>query len=364
MVNIRNLKPAPDAYVLRYGASILAVLIVLLISGGINYFLTIIVSPLFLAAIFFSAWWGGIRAGFVATFISGIVIDYFFVPPLYDLSFSVDEIIRFIIFSIEGCLFSWLITSRMQITEEISDSREQLQSLSLHQEVLREEERKRIALEIHDELGQSLTGLKMEFHFLNKNFTKYVKESGVVPITDNIQGIQKTIDATVSSVRRIATELRPPIIDDLGLIAALEWQASEFQRRTGISCQLETELETLDINPESAIAVFRIFQESLTNIMRHAEATEIKTELVKKNQVISMCIKDDGIGIREDALKNKTSLGLFGMQERARLVNGELKISHGESEGTLIELTFPLNNVSLIDQGSILVNTAKLNEEF
>jgi signal transduction histidine kinase len=349
MRNLKNLKPAGTDYFLRYGGALGSVLVVLGITLVINLFLTPIVSPLFLAAIFFSAWWGGMLAGFAATLLSGVLIDYFFVPPLYNVSFSGDEIIRFIIFSTEGFLFSWLITSRMLSTEEIRESREHLRSLSLRQQILREEERKRIALEIHDELGQALTATKMEVHLLGKNVRQIMDRANWTEISENFESIQKTIDSTILSVRRIATELRPALIDDLGLIAALEWQSDEFQRRTGISCKFETNVENIDLNSDCAIAVFRIFQESLTNIMRHAEATSVKVILERTKQTIDLKIFDNGKGIQKDELNGRKSLGILGMHERARSINGEMSIVHALPRGTSVQLSFPLFGTNLLN---------------
>lgn len=348
MFNFKPLKPEENSPMVRYGGALFSVFIVLAITLAISLFLTPIASPLFLAAIFFSAWWGGLRAGFATTLLSGILIDYFFVPPLYNMSFSVDEIIRFIIFSIEGFLFSWLITSRMQSTEEIKESREHLRSLSLRQQILREEERKQIALEIHDELGQALTATKMDVHLLGKNVRRITETEKWTEISENFESIQKTIDSTILSVRRIATELRPPLIDDLGLIAALEWQSNEFQRRTGISCKFETNVENVDLNSDCAIAVFRIFQESLTNIMRHAEATSVKVIFEKTEQTIDLKIFDNGNGIAEAQLNSRNSLGILGMHERARLINGEMSIVHAPTRGTQVRLSFPLLGSNLL----------------
>jgi len=348
MFNFKKLKPEASSYIVRYGGALLSVFIGLAITLVISLFLTPIVSPLFLAAIFFSAWWGGTRAGFVATILSGVLIDYFFVPPLYNVNFSIDEIIRFIIFSLEGFLFSWLITSRMKSTEEIKESREHLRSLSLRQQILREEERKHIALEIHDELGQALTATKMDIHLLGKNVRRITEKEKWTEISENFESIQKTIDSTILSVRRIATELRPPLIDDLGLIAALEWQSNEFRRRTGISCKFETNVENIDLSSDCAIAVFRIFQESLTNIMRHAEATSVKVILEKTERTIDLKICDNGKGIAEAQLSSLNSLGILGMHERARLINGEMSIVQAPPRGTQVELSFPLLGANLL----------------
>jgi len=355
MIDLKKIKPRPDNYFARYGGAVFSVFIVLLITIGISLFMTPIASPLFLAAIFFSSWWGGLRAGFMTTLLSGVLIDYFFVPPVYNINFSPEEIFRFIIFSAEGFLFSWLITSRIQTTEEIRESREQLRSLSLHQQILREEERKRIALEIHDELGQALTATKMDVHLLGKNVGQKVVAENRPEISRGFENIQKNIDSTISSVRRIATDMRPPLIDDLGLIAALEWQSNEFQRRTGIMCKFEANVESIDFSSDCSIAVFRIFQESLTNVLRHSEAGIVRVFLEKTNARVDLEIRDDGIGISEEELKNGKSLGVLGMRERARLIDGEIDILNSYPGGTTVRLSFPLSENNLLPKPS---NTA------
>jgi signal transduction histidine kinase len=349
VMKIERFKPGEKDYFRRYGGAVFTVLLVLLVSLGINLLLTIIISPLFLAAILFSAWWGGLRAGFVATILSGVLIDYFFVLPLREITFTPDEIIRFLIFMTEGFLFSWLVTSVLQKTEVISNSQARLSDLSLYQQAMLEEERKRISLEIHDELGQALTGLKMDLFLLNNQDKTKIKRNVTIP-TEKISELLGRIDITIQTVRKIATELRPPILDDLGLVAAIEWQAHEFEKRTGIACRLKTDLDEINTNPESATAVFRIFQETLTNIIRHSQATAVKVSISLYEQLISLKIQDNGKGITETELSHNLSLGLLGMKERARLINGKIDIVGEKDSGTCVELIFPFEREKVSDK--------------
>jgi signal transduction histidine kinase len=298
-------------------------------------------TPLFLAAIIISAWKKGFRAGIFATLLSGFAIDYFFTSPEFQFGGTVLEITRIVIFTLEGFILCWLISSRTLAAEEIQTSREHLLALSTYQQTLREEERKRIALEIHDELGQSLTGLKMELHMLNRQIQDGC-HPGSDSINDRIKDLMRLTDNTIGTVRRIATELRPPILDDLGLIAAIEWQLEQFKRRSCLSCQISSNIENLEVKDEFAITVFRIFQESLTNIMRHANADTVTVSLTEKDDNLILRIEDNGDGIKEENIPITKSLGILGMRERARQIGGELRIFKGEEAGTTVLLTVPM----------------------
>lgn len=297
-------------------------------------------TPLFFAAIIISAWKKGLYAGVFATLLSGFTIDYFFISPQFELVATPQEVSRLIIFALEGFVLSWLISARTDAVKQIQNSREQLLALSTYQQTLREEERKHIALEIHDELGQSLTGLKMELHMLSRQI-----KDGCHPdadsINDKVRDLMHSIDASIGTVRRIATELRPPILDDLGLIAALEWQLGEFQRRTCVSCKISSNIENVEVKDEFAITIFRIFQESLTNIMRHAEANSVKVNLTENDDKLILRIEDNGKGIVEENISGGKSLGLLGMRERARQIDGDFQIFKNPENGTTVLLTVP-----------------------
>lgn len=330
------------SFTIRYGTAILLVGAALVLTLLIWSLVKPLASPLFLVAIMVTAWHAGQRAGIFATLLSGLIVDYFFISPQYHLSGNADDIMRLTVFALEGIVLCRLIVWRTDAAEKIEHSREQLQALSLRQQTLLETERKRIALEIHDELGQTLTGLKMEIHSVNRQ----IKESGYSDanaLGDRMKDLLELTDEAVQTVRRIATELRPPILDDLGLGAAIEWQTQEFARRTGISCVVSTNVEAVELNPELTTMVFRIFQETLTNIIRHAEAKTITVNLKKLDHKLVLRVEDDGKGIQTEQTNGNGSLGVLGMRERARLVGGELEIFNGEENGTVILLTAPLD---------------------
>ena len=327
------------AFVIRYGTALLLVAAALGMTMLIWLFVKSLASPLFLVAIVIVAWKHGLRPGILATLLSGISIDYFFIAPEYQLSGALDDMMRLIVFVAEGGFLCWLVTSRTNASKEIRESREQLRALSLRQQNLREEERKRIALEIHDELGQNLTGLKMDMHLLNQQIKTSGLECDSDETSSKMTDLMALVDQTILNVRRIATELRPPILDDLGLVAAIEWQTQEFQRRSGITCVLSTNVESVELDTEFSTAVFRIFQEALTNITRHAEAHTINVELKTQDNTLTLRVEDDGKGIEAKTLDNISSLGLLGMHERARLIGGQLQIFNGDENGTIVLLT-------------------------
>ena len=336
----RQYSPAVS-FGIRYGFAVLAVSVALGLTVLIWSSVVSLAAPLFFVAVTIVAWKHGIGPGVFATLLSGTCIDYFFLPPVYQLGGNFADISRVVVFTIEGWALCWLIASRTKAVEQINESHNRLAALSLRQQALREEERKRISLEIHDELGQALTGIKMEAHFLSKQLGDG-RAIGNTDSSERIRDLMDSIDTTIGTVRRIATELRPPILDDLGLVAAIEWQAGEFQRRTGITCLLSVNVETVELHPEFAIAVFRIFQETLTNITRHASANTVTVNLKRLRDKLILRVEDDGTGIVVENIDGNRSMGIFGMRERARLIGGELEVFSGEKSGAIVLLTAPL----------------------
>lgn len=199
-----------------------------------------------------------------------------------------------------------------------------------------EEERTHIAREIHDELGQQLTGLKMDAAWIGKKITH---ENDVV--VEKVRTMISLIDETIRSVRRIASELRPGILDDLGLIAALEWYCQEFSGRTGIPCKFSSAFDRDDVERSLSINIFRVCQETLTNVARHAHAKQVAATLEEVEQFIILTITDDGVGFDMEGVKSKKSLGLIGMRERALLFQGELQIESKIGIGTTVTLKVP-----------------------
>lgn len=228
------------------------------------------------------------------------------------------------------------ITERVNAEKELQERNKQIQNLSAHIQNIREEERTRIAREIHDELGQQLTGLKMDASWIGKKI-----EMEDQTLQKKISGMISLIDDTIITVRRIASELRPSILDDLGLIPALEWQSQEFEKRNGIKLYFKN--TTIDFNPERELSttIFRVYQEALTNIIRYAKATEVETIIEEKNKNITLTIKDNGVGFDMNEVKNKNSLGLIGMKERALLFKGDLIVESQKLKGTTITLKIP-----------------------
>lgn len=233
------------------------------------------------------------------------------------------------------------VTEKILAEDALIDSNNQLRKLSTHLEKIREEERTFIAREIHDELGQQLTGLKMDISWLTKKMHAVDPELKL-----KAQEMLLLIDDTVKTVRRIATELRPGILDDLGLIAALQWQSQEFSKRTGILCHFNTDLHDQHYDHNLATGIFRIFQESLTNVARHASAAKVSSSLSLYNNELVLIVEDDGIGFKETEKHQPHSLGLLGMRERAHSLKGALTISSEPGAGTKIQLTTPFVIVS------------------
>jgi signal transduction histidine kinase len=238
-----------------------------------------------------------------------------------------------------------LITRAARITSiaiERSQLLNQLRALSAHVEAVREEERTGIAREVHDELGQSLTALKMEAAWLGRRAAESDHMSSAL-VFDRMQAMSGTIDAIIREVRRISSELRPGVLDDLGLAAAIEWQAQEFERRTGTPCSVASYIDDEIIDSQVATTVFRIFQEALTNVARHAEATAVQVKLERGDRWIVLEVRDDGRGISSHAATSPRSLGLLGVRERARNLGGAVSIDRDAAAGgTVLRLRLPL----------------------
>jgi two-component system sensor histidine kinase UhpB len=225
------------------------------------------------------------------------------------------------------------ISARKQAEKELRQLNSELRRLSAHLQNVREEEQTRIAREIHDELGQQITGLKMDLNWLKKKLTSNTEP---VAMQEKISSMNDLLDKTIQTIRKIASELRPSILDDLGLYAALEWQSQEFEKRFNIPIQFSTEVRQLEITPTVASGLFRIYQESLTNIARHAEAKKIVASLQLKDKNLVLTVTDDGKGfvVGDD----KKTLGLLGMKERALTMGGKIEIKSEPGKGTTVTI--------------------------
>jgi PAS domain S-box-containing protein len=231
------------------------------------------------------------------------------------------------------------ITIQYKAEEELKKTYEDIRRLNAHLQSIREEERASIAREIHDELGQQLTGLKMDAAWLAKKLSD--RNDG---IQHKLSDMLLLIDTTVKTVRRISSDLRPGVLDDLGLIAALEWQSSEFQKRSGITCSFISDYSRQEPERNVATGIFRVYQEALTNVMRHAGATAVTAKLESTDSEVVLTITDNGKGFEQDEANGKKTLGLVGMKERAVMLGGNLVISSIAGEGTTITLKVPLNS--------------------
>ncbi len=229
------------------------------------------------------------------------------------------------------------IAERERAEEQFKASLDQLRALAARLQSVREEERTSIAREIHDELGQACTAIKMDLALIGRRTTK--RQTHLRAKADSAS---RLVDDMIVTLRRIASELRPRTLDDLGLAAALESQAQEFEARTGIHCRVALPEEPLTLDDERSTAIFRIFQESLTNVARHAHATRVEARLERKADQLIFQVRDNGRGFDPAEAKARKSLGLVGMQERALMLNGELQVEGVPGAGTTMTLRIPL----------------------
>ena len=229
------------------------------------------------------------------------------------------------------------ITERKKVAEEIRINSELLRELYSYSQEIREEERTYIAREIHDELGQQLTGLKMDLSWINRKL-----KSADETINKKMLETLSLIDTTIKTVRKIATELRPSILDDLGLVAALEWQGEEFGKRSDIKVTFTSNLDETFIQPDITTALFRIYQELLTNVARHAQAGVVNTAVYINNNILHLSVEDNGSGFDATDIISKKTLGLRGIKERTNLIGGKYEIKTSPGEGTSVLISVPL----------------------
>ena len=223
------------------------------------------------------------------------------------------------------------VIERQRAEQEKDHSHQHLRNLYHRLEMIREEERTRIAREIHDELAQVLTALKLETSLLKKKLG-----SQAPALQKNAELILGLVDQTIPAVKELIHDLRPPILDDLGLQDTIAWQGKEFERRTGIQCDLDLNLTNSKIDSARSTTMFRIFQETLTNVARHAQASHVKVDLKDEANTLTLRVADNGIGIDSQHLKNGKSLGILGMRERARIWGGHVDFQSESQKGTTV----------------------------
>jgi signal transduction histidine kinase len=216
-----------------------------------------------------------------------------------------------------------------------------LPTLAMRLETAREEERARVARELHDELGQVLTSLKLEFMWLVDELGKGEAKLGN-QLVNKLQALVGLIEVSIQSVRQISTDLRPAVLDHLGLPEAIQWEATKFKARTGIRCRVSSELRREPLDRTRALALFRILQEALTNVVRHAHAGAVHITLRERGKLLTLMVKDNGRGITKAERSSMGSIGLLGMAERARLLGGRVVIEGVQGRGTTVTVQVPM----------------------
>jgi PAS domain S-box-containing protein len=246
-----------------------------------------------------------------------------------------------------GCINGLLglmvdMTQRKQVELQLNQSRDQLRALTTRLNSAREEEGARIAREVHDELGQAMTSLKLDLSWVARRLSLPETADSRAQMLERIQGTMQQLDGTIQSVRAIATALRPSVLDELGLVAALDWQTRDFEKRTGIRCEWSMPSVPIPVGPDQATAIFRIYQEILTNVVRHAQASTIQVHLEVSAGWLVFEVSDNGCGISSSTLAHTNSLGLLGMRERATQWGGDLSIQGSEGKGTTVTVRIPV----------------------
>jgi signal transduction histidine kinase len=245
--------------------------------------------------------------------------------------FAMDEVL---VILQEGLEKQRLISENRRLLEEAGrelKERERVQQVLVESEA--EEERARLAREIHDELGQQLTALKMELAWMRKRLP-----TSPALLREKAESMGMALDAAIHTVGRISSELRPGLLDDLGLAAAMEWQAAEFAKRTGIACEVDISSDDMAIRRELATALFRVYQEALTNVARHANAASVRISLGADGDTVTLEVQDDGRGITEEQVRSPASCGILGMRERLRPWNGTVEIGGARDAGTTVRV--------------------------
>lgn len=231
------------------------------------------------------------------------------------------------------------IKSHQKTLKEVERKSRKLSNLAKRIQGIKDVESKKLAREIHDELGQEMTAMKIDIYRIIKKY------SGNEDLTNHLNSLSGSVDNALYSIRELSKKLRPRFLDELGLIAAIEWQLKELQSRTGIDTHFDSHPEELNLRNSCTDALFRIFQEAVTNVVRHAKASKVCVNIsCNGEQKVRMQIEDDGIGMTRDNIEKENSLGILGMKERAQLVGGEVNITSDGIKGTKVEVIIPLRN--------------------
>ncbi len=228
------------------------------------------------------------------------------------------------------------ITERTKNEEELKKNATQLQQLNAHLQTIREEERNRIGREIHDELGQQLTAVKMDISWIGKNIAP-----ADVPVMNKLKNVIQLLDESNMAIRRILTELMPAVLDEHGLVVALQWHSRQFARSTGIAISFNADDLELKLDEALSTCIFRVYQESLTNIARYAQAKHVVSSVKQIEDMIELLIEDDGTGFEADAVTRNGGFGILGMRERVRALNGSFILTSAVGKGTRVQVLMP-----------------------
>ena len=232
------------------------------------------------------------------------------------------------------------VTERVRAEQALKATQAEVQSLALAASTAREQEKSRIARELHDELGQALTALKIDVGWLREHIPAASEEA-----KKKLSAMQVLLDGTVAAARRISSDLRPLMLDDLGLTAAADWLAHNFTNRTGVPCELVIGAGDLDLADPHATAVFRVLQESLTNVAKHADATQVEATLERTEDEVVLTVRDNGRGFSVEAPRKQGSFGLTGLRERAFLLGGDVRLESAPGQGTTVEMRIPVKDL-------------------
>ena len=223
---------------------------------------------------------------------------------------------------------------------KLRESEDQLRQLASHLQTAREEERRILARELHDEIGQTLTAIKLE---LARAVASLQRDKLSPSSVDRLQSLIGLAEIGLATVRRLATDLRPAALDHLGLAAAIQWEATAFRARTGLRCRVAAGQQRVALGTEQETMLFRIFQEALTNVVRHAQASAVTVTLTRRKRAFELRVRDNGCGISSAAIRNPAAIGLVGMRERAALIGGRFSIVGRRGHGTVVSVKVPLS---------------------
>jgi len=303
------------------------------------------ISLLYLIVVMFVSRRDGLFSSVGVSLIAAFCLSYFFLPLFPSLKAKNPfDIVATVAFLITAWVIAGMVGRLTQRTLALGEANDRLRSLSASLQRAREQESARIAREIHDQLGSTLTGLRWDLEGLERSLSDLSAPYDPDELKRKIAAMMRLTDQTVDTVRRIASELRPSILDDLGLVEAVAWQAQRFQARTGIICRVECFLESVDLSSDQSTAVFRILQEVLTNVLRHAEATQVDIVMEYLDGSFVVTITDNGRGITQDQKTRSSSSGLWGMRERALMVGGSIDVAGEKGKWTRVTVSIPASS--------------------